>query len=172
MDKVPEAMDLTDGVWQLSAEDWRPKYTYGTTGEAGSQTIRHRILLELDGLKSWPDIPELETASGVGTFSTDFDLPETWDDTYGAYIELGQVVDSFKMWVNGREVKVNQINPVADISSCLAAGKNRIKVRVSTTLNNTLSTLNEDVADRGIIQEYGLAGPVMVHPYRIMSLGE
>lgn len=172
IDAVPEAMDLTAATWQLSAEDWQPAEPYGTTGAEGAATAKEAVELELDGLTSWPDIPELESASGVGTYTTVVELPETWDDTYGAYLDLGQVVDSFTLTVNGTDIPIDQLSATADVGPFLQAGENEIVVRVSTTLNNRLTTLDEGVMERGVVQEYGLVGPVVLTPYRQMSVWE
>lgn len=163
---IPGPMDLTNNVWQLVAQDWQPTFEYGTTGQDGARTTKHEIVLELDGLKSWPDIAELEKASGVGTYTTSLLLSNDWDKSYGGYLSLGQVVDSFTLEINGHAVGVSQIDPNVDIGSYLKAGENQIVVRVSTTLNNRLTTLNKKVAKRGVIQAYGLTGPVVFTPYR------
>ncbi|MEZ4702508.1 MAG: glycosyl hydrolase [Rhodothermales bacterium] len=163
---VPEPLDLTAGLWQLSAEDWQPEHPFGATGQDGAATSRHPVQVDLLGLRPWPDIPELARASGVGTYTTRLDLPGMWADGYGAYLELGQVVDSFVLTVNGDPVPIDQINPVADIGPYLRAGVNEIVVRVATTLNNRLATLHQGVADRGIVQAYGLVGPVVLRPYK------
>jgi hypothetical protein len=39
-------------------------------------------------------------------------------------------------------------------------------VKVATTLNNRLYALDTAVANRGVKQQYGLVGPVVVSPYR------
>ena len=78
---------------------------------------------------------------------------------------MGQVVDTFTLTVNGQAIAIDQISAEADLGNSLKAGENKIEIRVATTLNNKLHSLNKAVADRGIIQEYGLVGPVMLHPY-------
>ena len=47
----------------------------------------------------------------------------------------------------------------------MKAGKNTLVVRVATTLNNRLAKIEEEVANRGLVQPYGLVGPVKVTPY-------
>ncbi len=61
---------------------------------------------------------------------------------------------------------IDQLRRQADIGPYLKAGANTIVVRVATTLNNRLAALSDDVKNRGVIQEYGLAGPVILTPYR------
>ena len=77
-------------------------------------------------------------------------------------LKLGEVFDSFTLAVNGKNVPVNQISAVAEVGPYLHAGSNTIEVRVATTLNNRLSSLDPDVAKRGLIQGYGLIGPVVL----------
>jgi hypothetical protein len=164
---VPAAIDLTNATWQLSAQDWQPTLPYGTTGSAGTETTKVPVSLELPGLKAWPDIPELANASGIGTYTTRFELPRNWDSSgYGATLSLGQVTDSFDVWVNGQAVAIDQISATADIRPYLRAGENWLTVRVATTLNNRLAALDASVKARGLIQNYGLIGPVTVIPYR------
>jgi hypothetical protein len=67
--------------------------------------------------------------------------------------------------VNGTAVAIDQIAAEADLGNTLKSGKNMIEIRVATTLNNRLVSLNKAASDRGIIQEYGLVGPVVLHPY-------
>ena len=52
----------------------------------------------------------------------------------------------------------------------LPAGRNTITVRVATTLNNRLARIDDDVANRGLVQPYGLVGPVRLMPYRTATV--
>jgi hypothetical protein len=165
--QVPAPIDLTVASWSLSAEDWKPTAPYGTVGEAGAETTKHTVEVTLgDGLEAWPDIPELEWASGIGTYTTTFTLPSSWDAADGAIISLGQVTDTVTMEVNGQAVRVNQLNATADLEGILRAGVNELEVVVATTLQNRLAQLNPATFynTRGI-QENGLVGPVVVTPY-------
>jgi len=119
----------------------------------------------LAGLKPWPRIPELENASGLATYTTAFDLPANWTAAHGALLSLGEVFDSFTVTINGHAAPMDQIDAEGDVGPYLKAGRNTIAVRVATTLNNRLAKLDEDVANRGLVQPYGLAGPVVLKPY-------
>ncbi len=159
-------MDLTSGTWQLSVEDWKPANPYGSTGPASTATDKSKVQLTLKGLQTWPDIAELKNASGLGTYTYVLELPNDWNSAkQGARLALGQVVDTFTLKVNGTAVAIDQISAQADLGNSLKPGKNKIEVRVATTLNNRLVALNKAAADRGIIQEYGLVGPVILQPY-------
>jgi hypothetical protein len=163
---VPSPINLTQVKWHLSAEDWQPANPYTTTfGAAAAQTRKDRVELDLDGLKPWPEIPALQNASGLGTYTTTFDLPATWTAANGATLSLGEVFDTFTVTVNGRTISIDQIGAAGDIGPYLKAGQNTIAVRVATTLNNRLATIDDDVANRGLVQPYGLVGPVRLTPY-------
>ena len=164
---VPTAIDLTNAKWELRAEDWQPVNSYADTlGIAATETRKPSSTLVLDGLKLWPDIPELQYASGIGTYVTSFDLPVGWRKGDGASLSLGEVFDSFTLTVNGKPVPINQLSAEAEVGQFLTAGKNTIALRVATTLNNRLAKLDESVAKRGLVQLYGLVGPVVFTPYK------
>jgi hypothetical protein len=157
-------IDLTKAKWHLSAEDWQPANPYAATfGPAAAETKKERLELDLDELKPWPQIPALKNASGIGTYTTSFDVPKG----QGAVLNLGEVFDSFVVTVNGQGVSIDQISAEADIGPYLRAGKNTLTVRVATTLNNRLAAIDADVANRGLIQPNGLAGPVTITPYKM-----
>jgi hypothetical protein len=168
---VPAKLDLTHQVWNLAAEDWQPAAVYGTTGVAGSETKKVPVSVRLDSLKPWSQIPALQYASGVGTYTTTIKLPSDWKPgSEGATLSLGQVTDSFRVSVNGTNVPVDQVSGKTDISPALHAGANTLTVRVATTLNNRLYSLDTAVANRGLLQDYGLVGPVTVTPYRLVAV--
>lgn len=163
---MPPPIDLTHVKWHLSAEDWQPANPYTTTfGATAAQTRKDRVELDLNGLKPWPEIPALENASGIGTYTTTFGLPATWTGANGATLSLGEVFDTFTVTVNGRTVPIDQISAEGDVDPYLRAGQNTIVVRVATTLNNRLAKIDDDVANRGLVQPYGLVGPVRLTPF-------
>lgn len=168
---VPEPLDLTNAVWQLTVEDWQPANPYSTTfGVEATKTVKTTSTMTLQGLKPWPAIPELHNVSGIGSYTTTFDLPGSWNSNSGAWLDLGEVFDTFQLTVNGAAVPVNQLSGQVDVAKFLKTGENTISVSVATTLNNRLFDLDEDVKARGIIQPYGLVGPVILHPYREVSV--
>ena len=68
-------------------------------------------------LVSWTEIPGLENAAGVGSYTTTFQLSENWDNTMGAEIDLGRVQDSFRVWINDNLLPAgNRYDTVIDIS--------------------------------------------------------
>jgi hypothetical protein len=63
---VPAALDLTSAAWHLDAEDWQPANPYGAPGPDGTLTTKVPVSVDLSGLRAWPDIPQLASASGIG----------------------------------------------------------------------------------------------------------
>jgi hypothetical protein len=78
---------------------------------------------------------------------------------------LGEVFDTFTLTINGGAVPIDQLSAEAEVGPYLKAGRNTISIRVATTLNNRLSALDEAVRNRGLVQGYGLVGPVVLTPY-------
>lgn len=154
-------IELTAAKWHLTAEDWQPAHPYSSTlGVAASETMKERVELELSGLRPWPEIPALKNASGIGTYSTTFDLPASWKRGAGVRLSLGEVFDTFTVSVNGQAVILDQLAAEGEIGPYLKPGGNNLVVRVATTLNNRLASLDEEVRSRGLVQPYGLVGPV------------
>ena len=85
-------------------------------------------------------------------------------------MSLGEVFDTFTVTVNGRTAPIDQIGGEGDIGPYLKAGRNSIVVRVATTLNNRLARIDDDVANRGLVQPYGLVGPVRLTPYGTVAV--
>ena len=72
--------------WNLSVDDFLP-------GATATQTLHATHTLTLDGLKAWPDIPELADVSGIGTYTTTVN----WQGGGGAYLDLGEVFDTYRV---------------------------------------------------------------------------
>jgi hypothetical protein len=162
---VPPPIDLTKAAWQLEAEDWQPANPYATTfGPQAAETRKLPVTISLTELKPWPAIPDLQHASGLAKYTTTFDLPASWTPSTAATLTLGEVFDSFTLTVNGQPVPIDQLSAEAEIGPYLKPGRNTLSVRVATTLNNRLANLDADVAGRGLVQGYGLVGPVVLTP--------
>jgi hypothetical protein len=156
---LPPSRTLSD--WHLSVEDWQP-------GATATETVKvpHELDLDLDSLRTWPEIPELRDVSGIGRYTTQVELGSDWTDANrGARLELGPIFDSARLEVNGQSAGyVDPDNPVIDISRHLESGTNEIEVEVATTLRNRLRTLLPEFANVEP-QPYGLAAPVRLIPY-------
>jgi len=162
---LPAPINLTHSKWHLSVEDWQPANEYATTGVKATETRKETAQLDIDELKTWPQIPQLKDVSGIGTYTAGVSLLSSWKIGTGARLDLGEVFDSFTLSINGNDVPVNQISASAEVGPFLRAGANTLVVRVATTLNNRLSSLDPAVAKRSLIQNYGLIGPVMLTPH-------
>lgn len=140
---VPEAVELEN--WTLTVEDWRDSGVFvwrsetrngHTTTEGTYLTSRNMSTHELETLETWNNIEGIgRSVSGIGYYTTTF----AWDPTSadGAYLDLGELVQTATVFVNGVESEaVNLDRPVVDISDLLVEGENRLDVKVTTSLTN------------------------------------
>ncbi len=98
----------------------------------------------ISDLISWKDIPELgEYVSGIGYYETTFTLPDNWNSSNGAYLDIESISgQTGAVYVNGQKVSVlNPRDTVADITDFLSPGENTIKVEVTSILMNALRDL-------------------------------
>jgi hypothetical protein len=155
--ELPALPRLSD--WSLAVEDWQP-------GDSATETIKANHELALEELTPWTEIPELQDVSGIGRYTTSVDLGSEWRYGLGAYLELGEVVDTADVIVNGQLLPpIDPMNPVADVGPYLRAGANTIEIEVATTLLNRLRVVNPNAFGSVSRQRYGLMGPVRLVPY-------
>ncbi|WP_225993983.1 glycosyl hydrolase [Actinomadura rudentiformis] len=148
--------------WKLTVDDWRQ-------GPAGDrETVRHE--LGLHGLKPWKELPGLADVSGTGVYTT----TATLSDLDGAYLDLGDVIDTFQVTVNGRVLPApDQVVRRLDLTGYVRPGSNTITVRVATPLRNRLRvTPGFPLQAEQPRQSYGLLGPVKIIPYREVPIQE
>jgi len=161
------------GNWKLKVEDWEP-------GPTATTTAKSIIDVNLGDLKPWKDVPELQYSSGIGTYTTTFDMVKGWKEGVGAVLNLGIVDFGYKLMIDGTEVKTNQENTAVDIGPYVKAGTNTVVVEVTTTLNNRLKKLynvarrTDDhyglIGSGGASATDGLGGTVTVTPYVVTVL--
>lgn len=145
--------------WRLEVEDWQP-------GATPTETVKPVRTLELTTLVPWSQVPELQDVSGIGRYTTEVDLGRDWDDRDGAWLELGEVTDTFRVTVNGVAVGgCDPLVPTVDLGGLLRRGTNTIVVEVASTLLNRLRTVTPAVYGVAQRQAYGLLGPVRIVPY-------
>lgn len=157
---VPAPIALSSG-WSLEVEDWQP-------GAKPYETVRPRRSVALPGgaLAAWPLVPGLEDVSGIGRYAITITLGSEWKRGLGAKLDLGEVFDTFRVRVNGRQLPpLAQVNTLVDLGDRLQPGRNVIEVEVATTLNNRLRVSDPAVFGGSRRQNYGLIGPVTVQPY-------
>jgi hypothetical protein len=169
--------DLTapQGVtdWKLKAQTWTPGANQWTSKKTNQDEIS--VTAGQDGkLPSWLEISSpvnLTKQSGTGTYSTSFTLPDSWVATDGAYLDLGDVVDTARVTINGDSVLVNQGDKSRiDLGPRLKPGANTLEVRVATTLFNAVKTSGDSNYQMPPAQRTGLIGPITVSPYRDVTL--
>ncbi|CAM5645868.1 hypothetical protein GCM10010261_20160 [Streptomyces pilosus] len=151
---VPAVQSLDS--WDLSVEDWH-------RGPDGGRAItRHE--LRVTQLQPWSDIPALQDVSGIGTYTTTLQLA----DADGAYLDLGEVTDTYEVVVNGRTLPPgDQVTRHLDLGSFVKPGRNTLTVRVATPLRNRLRVTDGYPGQAAEArQRYGLIGPVRLVPYR------
>ena len=153
------------GAWTLEVEDWTP----GATAWQTEKTVR---TVELSTLTAWTNIPGLQDVSGIGRYTTTFDLPASWTDGAGAELELGTLFDIVRVTVNGDRVEpTSPLVSRIDLGTRLRPGTNTLSIEMPTTLFNRLRTTNPAIFGASARQAYGLVGPVSIKPYREVVVG-
>lgn len=160
-------------AWKLNAQTWTPGANAYTTIKTDQPTLT--LAPNQDGtLPSWRDITgpvDLSTSSGIGTYTTNIDLPASWTGADGAYLALGKVLDTASVTVNGTPVIVDQSDrDRIDLGTTLHAGTNTIIVRVATTMFNAVRSTGDSNYQMPAWQRTGLMGPITLTPYRDVLL--
>ena len=121
--KVDRVRDpVVPSSWRLEVEDWQP-------GATATETVKPVRTAELTTLVPWSQIPGLEDVSGLGRYTTQVDLGSDWTDRDGAWLELGEVTDTFRVTVNGVAVGgCDPLHPRVDLAGLLRRGTNVIEV--------------------------------------------
>ncbi|OJJ77643.1 hypothetical protein ASPBRDRAFT_25289 [Aspergillus brasiliensis CBS 101740] len=168
----------TLGNWTLIVESWTaPSDIYNV--ELGPTRTNHTF--ELPTLLPWNQVSaSLNNVSGIGYYSTTFDWPpEATNDTVsGAIIDLGPIVHTARVSVNGHVLPPGEITWAKwDIGHLLQRGQNTVEVVVTTPLGNVLRTYWDELETSGKlasavvssppdVADYGLVAPVKIIPYR------
>jgi hypothetical protein len=192
--KVPENIDLI--LWDLEVEDWNAgekvlinedRGLGYVTNEVYYETKKTKIHAGKTELKPWKDIPGVGPyISGVGCYTTSFQLPEGWSENNGAYLQIGSTNgNSAAVYVNGKKASAVDFSKLeVDISKLLVSGENTISVEVSSTLNNRLNARGYysnimDIASmfsggnetmKTDIKDYGMTGKTSLITYTIESI--
>jgi hypothetical protein len=159
--------------WTLGAQTWTPGDQQWTT----TKTDHAPFALTTDGdgrLPSWRELTapvDLSRSSGLATYTAAVDLPATWKASDGAYLALGDVLDTARVTVNGTRVVVNQADRSRiDLGRTLKPGRNTIEVRVATTMFNAVRASGDSNYQTPPWQRTGLLGPVVLTPYRDVAV--
>lgn len=161
VERVREA--VVPAAWTLELEDWRPA---DRSDPKNLATEKHVTERELASLQPWSKVAGLENVSGVGRYRTTVDLGADWTADDGAFLELGEVNDTYRVRVNGELVAAcDPLDPTVDLGHLLVPGRNEIEVEVASTLLNRLRVVTPAVYGAATRQAYGLSGPVRLVPY-------
>jgi hypothetical protein len=148
--------------WDLVVDEYLP----GSDDDSSSHTKHAERRLDDMELVPWTAIPEITDAVGVGRYTARLELPGTWTQRYGAYLDLGVVNGTYRVRINGKDLgPLNQLRDRIDVGPHLTAGSNRIEVEVATTMVNRLRVLRPEEYGSQDKQDYGLLGPVVLRPY-------
>lgn len=170
---------LTLNDWKLELQSWGPdaksaildlEHNFGyevdpsvsvkTTMQLPNMKLAHWDLLDVSqqqlrklGVNSMAEV------SGVGKYSTVFELPNQWGVNDGAYLDITHGSDMVTdVIINGSTIEhINQFSDRVDLGDYLRAGSNQIEIKLSTTLQNRASTAGKT--------HYGLTEVKLV-PYR------
>ncbi|WP_141014665.1 glycosyl hydrolase [Nocardioides sambongensis] len=155
---------ITPTAWTLEVEDWKPANEADPTD---LRTTKETHETTLDALGSWSQVEGLEDVSGIGRYRTTVELDKDWKrHEDGAFLELGEVNDTFRVRVNGELLPaLDPMNPTIDLGHRLRRGTNTIEVEVASTLLNRLRVVTPEVYGVAQRQSYGLVGPVRLVPY-------
>jgi hypothetical protein len=183
---VPADVNLTDSAWNLVLNSWTPgeKATLTearegyTTKEVYFATKKSDIPVGTTSLVPWKDmtftVQDPASVSGVGTYSTTFRLPGTWNASNGAYLNIGSTGGALaQVRVNGRKIRgYDFIAGRVDVSSALQAGTNTVQIEVSSSLRNQMRALGYPDLPKantvaGAVASYGLQGDVTLHTYTV-----
>lgn len=164
--EVQDVDDIALGPWDVTVTEWtageqetrtetKPGKDYTTT-EYGWTTDKTPVELGTftsEELKAWKDMGS--DKSGVGTYTTTFELPEGWSDANGAILQLGCVYrGSVVAYVNGTRVPVPFESLRVDISDYLLPGQtNELTIEVGSTLGMSLGGEGRTDLDYGMVGE-------------------
>jgi hypothetical protein len=155
--------------WTLVIESWTaPDDIYADQ----SQSAKSNSTWELSELQPWNAISDsLFNVSGRGFYNTTFSWPLGPDHAQGAVLDLGAIINTARVWVNGQQLPpLDPTHAVADVSEYVREGENEVLVVVATTLGNAVRPLWSELRSSGTlalgplppVQAYGLVSDVVV----------
>lgn len=160
---LPE-LDLSDAPWNLELLSFGPDYresniqgkivqefdTPYTIYKDPSASLITTVNFQGISLCGWQDlpatraqldelgVPSMKNVSGIGYYTTTFELPADWTETTGAILNFSYGQDEVtKVVVNGHTIEaVNVISDRVDIGPYLTPGKNSITIKLCSSLFN------------------------------------
>lgn len=145
-----ETLELTD--WNLSLESWEPENEDVSSEKAINDmedlsrfnTKKNVYEEKLDGIIPWSDMEAYKDVSGIGTYITSVTVEEAQTNRK-AILDLGTVYNGYELYINGVQVKGNQVTEKTDITEYLTVGENEIKVVVPSEMMNTLIKVRSEI---------------------------
>lgn len=153
VDTVPAAVEVLNG-WDLSLESWGPDPEANKVDPTLS--AKKTITFKDIPLSIWSDLPatkaQIESLgvdamnhmSGIGTYTTTFTLPTSWNTDTGAILQLTHGADMVvEVLVNNHRIDdVNQLTNKVDVGAYLTTGKNTLMVKLDSTLQHRIDLEN------------------------------
>lgn len=124
------------GTPQTLAGPWKLTFTTGGPALPKPQ--------QLSKLTSWPALPDASAArfSGQAEYTTTFTLPTQPAADY--LLRLGDVRESARVWLNGREVALLWSVPYeCRVGAYLKKGRNELKIEVANLMANRIIDLDQ-----------------------------
>jgi hypothetical protein len=103
---------------------------------------------KLSKLTSWTDLGDTTAVnfSGTGVYTSTFNLPAKKAGEY--VLDLGQVDESARVWINGKEAGILWSIPFKiRVGSLLKAGNNTIKIEVDNLMANRIRYMDQHKID-------------------------
>jgi uncharacterized repeat protein (TIGR02543 family) len=118
---------------------------------------------------------DLGSVSGVGTYTATLTAPEVLTAMDGVYLNVGEVHDVYKVYVNGEQLaNPNPWSGMVDVSAYIVPGDNKVQIETSTTLGNALLHIRGPLASGTGTNwytkhrvNYGLRENVTLVPYNL-----
>jgi hypothetical protein len=109
---------------------------------------------------------DLADVSGIGTYTANVTLDDDWCGVTSAHLDLGAVVDTVRVAVNGHDLPpVNQLDRRhIEVGPYLRPGRNIVVARVASTLLNAVRVAPDTGASGRARMDCGLFGPVVLTP--------
>ena len=169
---APAKSQQTLSSWTLTIESWTaPEDIYADQ----TQSAKSNSTWELSSLQPWNEISDsLFNVSGRGFYNATFVWPLAAGDSEGAVLDLGAIINTARVWVNGHQLPpLDPTHAVADISEHVKDGHNEVLVVVATTLGNAVRPHWGELRSSGTLalgplppaQAYGLVSDVLVKQY-------
>lgn len=160
--------------WTLQVQSWS-RGASGLPGDTARTSLPAAALVAGDrgALPPWSAVTaangydvDLGDVSGSGTYTSTFTLDESWAGVRTAQLDLGAVVDTATVSVNGIELPPLDPQNVrhVEVGHLLRPGENTITVRVASTLLNAVRVAPGTGASGRDRMDYGLFGPVRLTP--------